>query len=279
VIKSKGRRKVRDRVATSLIRKPERSLMAAPPAVARMDSVRGGSTDAAHAAYRYATLIDDGKNTIASQLVDRLREAIVSGQLDAGSKINLERAKENFDVSLSPLREALARLISDGLVEFEDNRGYRVADVSLSNLEEITKLREEFEIFALRQAMTVGDVDWESDIMRSLHRLNRSVRDAARPETLEQWEANHRDFHLTLLSGCRMPLLIGFCRVLLNLNDRYRRTFLRDTSGDRNVSVEHSEIAQGTVARDIDFACTRLHDHIHRTGTNLRRHLADKIAP
>jgi DNA-binding GntR family transcriptional regulator len=222
-------------------------------------------------------LIDDGKNTIASQLVDRLREAIVSGQLEAGSKINLERARESFGVSLSPLREALARLISDGLVEFEDNRGYRVAPISLSNLEEITRLREEFETMALRQAMTVGDIEWEGDIMRSLHRLNRTTRDASRPETLEQWERHHRDFHLTLISGCRMPLLLSFCGVLLNLNDRYRRTFLQATSGDRNVSAEHSEIAAAVVARDMDYACARLQEHLHRTGTNLRRHLSDKI--
>lgn len=82
---------------------------------------------------------DDGKNTIGSQLAFRLREAIISGGLEAGSKINLDKARQSFNVSLSPLREGLARLISDGLVEFEDNRGYRVAPVSLANLEEITK--------------------------------------------------------------------------------------------------------------------------------------------
>ena len=71
---------------------------------------------------------DDGKNTIGSQLASRLREAIISGDLEAGSKINLDRARQSFDVSLSPLREGLARLIYDGLVEFEDNRGYRVGD-------------------------------------------------------------------------------------------------------------------------------------------------------
>ena len=81
--------------------------------------------------------------------------------------------------------------------------------------------------------------------MRALHRLNRTVRDAAHPETLEQWEARHREFHLTLIAGCRMPVLLSFCGVLLNLNDRYRRSFLRATSGDRDVTVEHSEIAQG----------------------------------
>src|SRR6185312_2456210 len=132
---------------------------------------------------------DDGKNTMATQLLDRLREAIISGQLEAGSKINLSRVRDSLEVSLSPLREAL-------------------------------------ETMALRQAMTVGDVDWEGDVMRALHRLNRTVRDPAHPETLEQWEARHREFHLTLIAGCRMPVLLNFCRVLLNLNDRYRRSFL-----------------------------------------------------
>jgi DNA-binding GntR family transcriptional regulator len=224
-------------------------------------------------------LLDDGKNTIASQLVDRLREAIVSGQIEAGSKINLERARESFSVSLSPLREALSRLISDGLVEFEDNRGYRVAPISLSNLEQITLLREEFETLALRQAIAIGDVDWEGEVMGALHRMNHTIRDAAVPETLERWEAYHRDFHLTLIAGCKMPQLLAFCRVLLNLNDRYRRSFLRATSGDRDVSAEHSDIAKGVAARDAELACRHLRNHIHRTGTNLRKHLAGKIKP
>lgn len=226
-----------------------------------------------------AALVDDGKNTIASQLVERLREAIVSGQLEAGAKINLLRARDIFSVSLSPLREALARLIPDGLVTFEDNRGYRVAPVSVSNLREITRLREEFETLALRQAIASAPPEWEGDVMRALHRLNTAERNAAEPATLERWEALHRDFHLTLLAGCGMPLLLGFCRTLLNLNDRYRRSFLVRSSGDRNVTMEHSEIAQGAVARDADFACGRLREHIHRTGSNLAVHLADRIAP
>ncbi len=220
--------------------------------------------------------VDDGKNTIASQLVDRLREAIISGQLEAGTKINLEKARSIFQVSLSPLREALARLISDGLVTFEDNRGYRVAPMSLADLEEITSLRLEFELFALREAITHGDSAWEGNVVRALHRLNKQERDADRPETLEAWEQIHREFHLTLISGCGKPHLMNFCSVLLNLNDRYRRTFLRATSGDRNVAFEHSEIAHAAVARDSDYASRKLHDHIRRTGGNLLTHIAAK---
>jgi DNA-binding GntR family transcriptional regulator len=224
-----------------------------------------------------APLADDRKNTMASQLLARLREAILVGDLAPGTKINLERARARFDVSLSPLREALARLISDGLVEFEDNRGYRVAPVSLANLAEVTHLRSEFESLALRNAIAAGTLDWEGDVMRALHRLSRTVRDPARPESFEQWEAAHSDFHLALIAGCAMPQLLGFCRVLHNLNDRYRRIFLQTQPGDRNVGAEHREIAELALARDVETACARLRDHIQRTGSNLRRHLADRL--
>lgn len=219
---------------------------------------------------------EDAKNTIASQLVARLREAIVSGDLVAGSKINLDQARRQFDVSLSPLREALARLISDGLVQFEDNRGYWVAPVSLDNLEEVTTLRVELETLALREACARADKDWEGNVIRALHRLNKIERDPERVETLMTWEEAHRAFHLTLIAGCGRPLLLQLCSTLLNLNDRYRRLFLSRTGGDRNVAMEHSEIAQAAVVRDTDYACERLREHLGRTGTNLRRHLTEQ---
>ena len=156
-------------------------------------------------------MIDDKINAMSTQLVHRLREEIISGALKSGSKINLATAREHFGVSLSPLREALARLVPDGLAEFEDNRGYRVAPVSLENLAEVTQLRTEFECSALRHAMTAGDVDWEADVMRDLYRLSRIARDPAHPETLAHWEAAHAEFHMTLIAGCNMPLLQNTC--------------------------------------------------------------------
>ncbi|MBR0859128.1 GntR family transcriptional regulator [Bradyrhizobium liaoningense] len=210
------------------------------------------------------------KNTIATTLVGRLREAILRGEIPPGSKINLEKVRRGFSVSLSPMREALARLTAAGLVELHDNRGYSVAPVSLSNLKEITKLRAEFETFALAVAMQEGGLAWESDIIRALHRLNRIERVPSDPMTLEAWELAHRDFHLTLIQGCGMPILVNFCSSLHNLNDRYRRIFLVRTGGDRNVEQEHSQIAHATVARDVEFARARLREHILRTGLNLQ---------
>ncbi|WP_151718995.1 FCD domain-containing protein [Gemmobacter serpentinus] len=140
----------------------------------------------------------------------------------------------------------------------------------------LASLRDQFETRALREAMLHGDVNWEGQVMRSLHLMNRTERDAARPETLEGWERAHREFHLTLLAGGGKPILLDFCSCLLNLHDRYRRIFLRQRAGDRNVMMEHSEIAQAAVARDIDYACDRLSEHLRRTSTNLRDYLKEQ---
>ena len=82
---------------------------------------------------------------------------------------------------------------------------------------------------------------------------------------------------MALITGCGMPLLLNACRVLHNLNDRYRRIFLRKAGGDREDPGEHAEIARWrAVARDVEAACARLREHIQRTGTNLHRYLSER---
>lgn len=212
------------------------------------------------------SFIDNHKDTISSQLVDRLRDEIISGKMRPGTKINLARAKDQFDVSLSPLREALARLISDGLVDFQDNRGYWVAPVSLENLAEITQLRIELESYALRLAMAQADPAWAADLQHMSLRLDR-------PHSAEPNEAReklHFDFHMMLVAGSKMPTLVGFCRQLLNLHDRYRRSFKLET----NAKADHSEIVAAILARDAARACAVLEQHIASAAARLAAQLA-----
>ncbi|MCW6508424.1 GntR family transcriptional regulator [Lichenifustis flavocetrariae] len=244
----------------------------------------GGGTDSAVSdrlteVIRVVDPSDDSKNTIATRLVDRLREAILSGDLKPGQKINLDAVRRSLDVSLSPLREALARLTATGLVALHDNRGYSVTPLSLNNLAEITRLRVECEGMALGAAIRAGDSAWEGEVMRALHRLNRTVRDPADLPSLAAWETAHRDFHRTLIAGCHLPLLLDFCGTLHNLNDRYRRILLVAGGGDRNVAMEHGEIAQGAVARDEAYAVSKLREHISRTGARLLDHLKRTMTP
>ncbi|MDZ4136741.1 MAG: GntR family transcriptional regulator [Paracoccaceae bacterium] len=217
------------------------------------------------------------KETISSRISALLRESILRGDLAPGAKINLDRLRAAHDVSISPLREAVSRLVSDGLVEFEDQRGYRVTPVSLDNLAEVTRLRTELEALALDASIQTGDLEWESDVMRALYRLNRTERDGTRPETIEAWEAAHTDFHLSLIRGCNMPLLLHFCTILHNMNDRYRRLYLARSPSGRDVQAEHEAIAHAATSRRLDEARDLLRAHIARTGQNLQAQLGSAL--
>lgn len=224
----------------------------------------------------FSSLVDDDKrNTISSQALGKLREAILRGDLRPGAKINLSRLSSEFEISLTPLREALARLLGDRLVEFEDNRGYRVAPLSMAGLIEIVQLRLEFEGVALRRAIAAADTTWESEVLRALHRLNRTERKPDSAESLDHWELAHARFHQQLLAACGLPILIAFCSRLRDLDERYRRILSATHAvDDAVVAAEHAAIAEVAMARQADAACSALASHIEREGEALQSALA-----
>jgi GntR family carbon starvation induced transcriptional regulator len=208
--------------------------------------------------------------TMSTALVMRIRAAIMRGDLAPGSKLNLDRLRESFGVSLSPLREALCRLESDGLVAVMDQRGYRVTPVSEANLTEVIALRVNLECTALKEAMLHGDVAWEGRILATLHRLGRCKRDSRSAAEQEAWETAHRAFHSELISACGMPLLRQFCATLHDQSDRYRRIFLRRHRPDPKVPREHTAIAEAVIERRLREATQMLREHVERMGRNVQ---------
>lgn len=208
------------------------------------------------------------KATRASRVAEELRLSILRGDLAPGEKVNLDRMRAHFGVSLSPLREAISRLATVGLVESEDQRGFRIAPVSAENLAEVTRLRADLEGLALGYAVERAGIDWESAVLGALHRLNRVTRDPA--ATGDVRESAHSAFHLALIEGCGMPVLIGFCQTLHDLNLRYLRLHGTGPGADRDMAAEHAAIAEAAaVRRDADAARALLRGHAERTGRYL----------
>lgn len=214
-----------------------------------------------------------GKPTIAGRLAADLRARILTGELAPGERLNLDRMRDDLSVGVSSLREAVTRLVADGLITAEEQRGYHVSPISLANLDEVTRLRMELEPLALRSAIANGGLDWETDVMAALYRLNHTERRLDDRASIEAWERAHNAFHLALIDRCDMPLLMRFQRVLITMNDRYRRIFLSTASEQRNLAEEHTAIAEAATRRDPDAAAGLLAAHIERTGSTLRRKL------
>jgi DNA-binding GntR family transcriptional regulator len=215
-----------------------------------------------------AAVASNGAATLVSGIVDQLRFEILGGKIKPGAKLRADDLKSKFEVSLTPVREALMRLTAEGLVIAEDQRGFRVAPVSLQNLKEVTELRVALECLALRLSVEAGDLEWESNIVATAHRLAALTSRRCEDQTVinEEWEQWHRKFHLALIAACDMPLLIAFCKTANDLCDRYRRIYLPYIRPVDRLK-DHNRIAEAACNRDSALAVRLLTDHIRRTET------------
>jgi GntR family carbon starvation induced transcriptional regulator len=197
-----------------------------------------------------------------------MRAKIMSGTWAPDARLRLDMLRKHFNVSHTPLREALSRLSEQGLVCIIDQRGYRVAPVSGRDLQQVIRLRLELEAMALRDAIAAGDSAWVAGLVES-HQTLIELDAEARTNDTERWEERHRRFHFALLQGCGVPLLMQFISTLHDQSDRYRRLFLRSHNHDRDVPAEHAAILDATLARESDLAVALLQRHIKRTGENI----------
>jgi hypothetical protein len=98
--------------------------------------------------------------SIGDAVYQEIRTDILFGAFRPGTKLKLEGLRQRYDVSINTLRESLARLSSDGLVLAEGQKGFRVVPVSLSDLRDITEMRQLLGCHALRRAIERGDLEW-----------------------------------------------------------------------------------------------------------------------
>lgn len=215
-----------------------------------------------------------GGATLASAVYERLRTDIIAGQIAPGARLRIREVCQRYDVSLSPMREALNRLSAEQLVVLNDQRGFAVSDVSRSCLEELTRTRVWLNELALRQSIQCGTTEWEEDVLLAYHRLSRVPRYTG-PDghTLNPaWDQPHRAFHSALIAACPSHWIRGYCEQLFDQSDRYRNLSRLIIMRQRGDIDEHRAIMEAAIARDAERAVLTLTQHVTQTTDILLRH-------
>lgn len=205
--------------------------------------------------------------TRATDVYDRLRGELLDGSREPGSRLAIEALAERFDISPTPLREALNRLVSEGLVERREQRGFVVAPVGLDDLDEITRTRCWLEEIALRRSIAAHTPAWEDALVLAHHHLARTPRSLSDHRFVDnpEWEPRHRAFHRALIAGCGSRWLIGFCEQLADQHHRYRRLAAARAFAKRGVKAEHQQLLQAALDGRADEAVALLVQHYERT--------------
>ncbi|MCI5052779.1 MAG: FCD domain-containing protein [Simkaniaceae bacterium] len=191
-------------------------------------------------------------------LEQQIQEDILEGKLQPGAKVNISLLKKEYDVGLAPLREALSRLTRTGLLLSEQNKGYTVAPVSLSELTDIYEISAHIEALAISQAIDRGGSEWEEEIIASLYQLQKLEKAKVKPK-FDAWMAANSRFHAALVGSASQLALDLRAQVGLRA-ERYVRLAYSDVVLNE-FSDEHQRLADACLARDKKKAVLLVKEH------------------
>lgn len=186
---------------------------------------------------------------------ERLRTAILRGELEPGAIMSQERLARDFDVGRTPLREALRLLQREGLVIAEPNRRIQIAPLSGEDIEGLFIMRITLEAVAIR--ITVPTLT--SDDFAQLEGYMAQMEHYQKVNDQVGFRAPHRAFHQLLVaaSGPRVNCEIA---ELADHSERYRLRFGGLGSWDEP-HAEHRGILDAAASGDRDLAADRLAAH------------------
>lgn len=214
-----------------------------------------------------------GRRTLHSEVVARLREMILEGELEPGKKIVEQDLCDRFEISRTPLREALKVLAAEGMVELLPRRGARVAMIDETELEELFPIIASLEALAGELACRRID-DAGVDAVRKLH--ERMVAAYAQGRHLAYSKLN-RQIHQAIFTAAGNGALTTLYQTI-EYRIRSIRHTARQTAEDWRAAVDdHERILHALQARDGALLAATLKAHIANTA-EMVRHAMDASA-
>jgi DNA-binding GntR family transcriptional regulator len=210
--------------------------------------------------------------TKADDIALVIEEAIVSGELEPGTVLRQEQLSEQFNVSRTPVREALRRLAALGLVSFVPNRGVRVRTISRDELHEAFMVRAELESLATEVAatkITREELAELEEVEERFAQISKDLRKLepgeARRSVMGEWVRANHAFHDVIYRVADLPLVEQLAKSA-------RRSFSGPAvwaPGDHSIdglyaknAEQHRAIRQALVAGSGEGARALAHEHV-----------------
>lgn len=195
-----------------------------------------------------------------------IRDAILQGNFSPDERLTLPKLSKRFDIGVTPIREALSRLLSHGLVTSSGNKGFRVSELSPTDAREAVRAAITMEISALRLSIAQRDPNWEDNVVIALHHLKKVIRSSAGDP---HWGARndyfsaHWNFHRALVAGCGSNMLLEARDTILERAIRHWRARKVNIPSDPEAFIkEHERLADRALLSTMDEAVSEMSRHM-----------------
>lgn len=197
--------------------------------------------------------------TMAEYALAELREAIILGELPAGTPLRLDELARSLGMSISPIREAVRQLEALGLAKHVPHQGARVLDFDIEELRDLFQVRLSLESLAVRRAAERFTAADEEAARSHLERFDET---AAAGDVRETMRA-HTDFHFTLYDASRCSWLVALIRPAWDRSERFRPALLTSQGGPQERHRElDGQLLEACAAHAADRAERALQEHL-----------------
>ena len=201
---------------------------------------------------------------------DRLKHAIITGELPAGSRIVETTYAEQLHISRTPLREALRKLERDGLVEYVLRRGVVVRAFTIADVEEIYTIRNALEMLTLPAIVKNAT---EEDIAALKEHL-REMDEVMAHGDIETLSPMARAFHSQLTGLCRQNRILRVIEGQDEFITRFSAMAIRQENRRTQAHEEHYKLVEYVEKRDLEHLEKLMRKHIERSKENCLAALA-----
>lgn len=200
------------------------------------------------------------RKSLGEHVFERLKKAIIDGEMEAGSRIIENRIANALGISRTPVREAIHKLDRVGYLERIPSGGFAVASLTREGIEEVFGIRSVLESYAARLAA----IKHKDEELKPLEDKLMEYRSCLEKGKLDALNKINKEFHDTLYALSRSPKLINMVDDLKDQISRFRKILLDDESMARVSDHDHEKMLEAMKNRDPDKVEKLVKEHILR---------------
>lgn len=212
------------------------------------------------------------RNTLVDLALRALRDELLAGRLEPGSRIHLGETGARLGMSPIPVREALRTLASEGLVVSLPHRGYRVPEATLADLEDTYRLRLVLDPMAVEYAVPRLADEHLATAKQALDDLAEALRDS----DWDRVRTANRRFHFAIYDAAESPWLTKLISMLWESSERYQRLASAGRGSAEARIAEHRRILNACKEGDAKKAAQLTWEHLNRTYTGASKILTER---
>ncbi|MCT8999128.1 GntR family transcriptional regulator [Chelativorans intermedius] len=210
-----------------------------------------------------------------------LKDSLLAGRIAQGQPLRIDQLDKAYGLGATPIREALARLEPEGLVEQKPKRGFFATRISAEDFEDLIYTRITLERALIVRAIERGDDVWEASVITAHHLLAKATVDLRQLDArIDQWQDRHVAFHMSLVAGSgakrlvedyrrafehirrhQMALLLKPAVASQEINDEEAGRKIRELERRMNIA-EHTRLMEAVLSRDVPRALQAVEEHL-----------------